>query len=159
MKRRLIFIFTLCAMLYVLCVPLAQAVPGTVTTSWTHYPQHEVSILTVSWVGGTVGEAGTVPATALPAFQGWVFQFITDPGATAPTTLYDITLPDADGLDVAGATLMDRSATVTGRAMPLLATSTYGPWWVDSVLTFTLTNNSVASSTGTLKIYIKRRDW
>ena len=156
MKRKLVFALTLCAFI-VLLHGLAFAVPGTVATSWTHYPQHDVSILTVSWVGGTVGDAGTVPATVLPAFQGWVFQFITDPGATAPTTLYDIILPDADGLDVAGATLMNRSATVTERAMPLIATSTYGAWWVDSALTFTLTNNSVASSSGTLKIYIKRK--
>ncbi len=156
MKRKLFFLLVLCALLFALCNS-AFAVVGTVTTSWTHYPQHDVSILTVSWVGGTAGDAGTVPATALPTFQGWVFQFITDPGATAPTALYDITLPDGDALDVSGGTLMNRSATVTERAMPLIATSTYGTWWVDTALTFTLTNNSVASSTGTLKIYIKRK--
>ena len=157
MRKRFIFILTLFILLFALCVNSFAAV-GTVTTSWTHHPQYEVSILTVSWVAGTGAEVGTVPATALPTFQGWVFQFITDPGATAPTTLYDITLPDADALDVSGGTLMDRSATVTQRAMPLVATSTYKAWWVDTALTFTLTNNSVSAATGTLKIYIRRRE-
>ena len=157
MKRGLVFALMLFALL-AFCLPV-QAAVGTVTVSWTHYPQHEVSVLTVSWVAGTGAEVGTVPATALPEFQGWVFQFITDPGATAPTTLYDITLPDVDALDVSGGTLMNRSATVTERAMPLIATSTYGAWWINSVLTFTLANNSVSAATGTLRIYIKRRDW
>lgn len=155
MKRTFTFILVL---LMLLVVPPAFAAVGTVTTSWTHHPQHEVSILTVSWVAGTGAEIGTVPATALPTFQGWVFQFITDPGTTAPTANYDITLPDVDGLDVSGAQLMDRSATVTQRAMPLVATSTYKSWWVDTALTFTLTNNSVSAATGTLKIYVRRRE-
>lgn len=164
MKRKWIFAFAFLFLISILPISLSPDLPigvrnaqaaGTVSTSWTHYPTHDVSILTVSWVGDATN--GTVPATALPTFQGWVFQFITDPGATAPTTLYDITLPDGDSLDVSGGTLMNRSATVTERAMPLIATSTYGAWWVDSALTFTLTNNSVVSATGTLKIYINRR--
>jgi hypothetical protein len=157
MKQKWVSVFLFCVFLFFAQAP-AFAAMGTVSYSWTHHPQHEVSILIVTWVGGTAPDTGLVPATTLPSFQGWVFQFITDPGTPAPTAAYDITLPDANGLDVAGGTLIDRSATVTERSMPLVATSTYKAWWVDTALTFTLTNNAVSAATGTLKIYIRRRE-
>lgn len=45
--------------------------------------------------------------------EGWYLESVeTDPG-TAPTTLYDMTISDAYGYDVAGGLLTNRSATVT----------------------------------------------
>ena len=46
-------------------------------------------------------------------FNGQAFRLITIPHATAPTTLYDITIKDADGVDVLNGLGADRSATVT----------------------------------------------
>lgn len=154
MKKRLLSLLALSAIFFALICGSAQAV-GTVTQAWTHYPNHELSILIVTWVGDVAN--GTVPATALSSFSGYIIKTVTDPGSPAPTDLYDIVLSDTDGLDVMGGTLMDRSTTVTQQAYPLLATSYYRPAFVCTTVTFTLTNNSVNSATGVLRIYIKRR--
>ena len=62
----------------------------------------------------------------------------TDPGATAPTTLYDITLVNANGRDVMGGALADRSATVTEDTMPL-KNGNYTVVHNDGLLTITVT--------------------
>lgn len=96
-----------------------------------------------------VGDAsdGTVPATALPAFAGELIALETDPGATAPTTLYDITLLDASGYDVLQGVGANRSATVTEKvAVVFTGTSVHPPIAGDDVLTLTIAGQSVNSA-------------
>ncbi|KKN14825.1 hypothetical protein LCGC14_0992340 [marine sediment metagenome] len=63
--------------------------------------------------------------------NGWILRVQTDPGITAPDSDYDITIKDANGQDVMGGALADRSATLTESTRPLSkgnyeAVETYG---------------------------------
>lgn len=79
------------------CAP-AWAAAGTVTKSEVTYSA--LKKVTFSWTSGTGAEGGTASATTAAAFDGLVVGFTTDPGLTAPTDNYDITITDADGHDV-----------------------------------------------------------
>jgi len=106
-----------------LSLPALALAAGTVTQSTTCDGQLRQCTLTFSWTGDASN--GTVPATATSTentgfIKGMYLYLVeTDPGSTAPTTLYDITLVDLNSLDVMGGTLANRSATVTENAMPL----------------------------------------
>lgn len=121
---------------------------------------NDLYIITLSW---TAGAGGVVTAVPLPIpisglIQGrYIIQVITVPGSAgaAPTALYDITLVDPNGIDIMGGTLADRSATVTEVARPLPDPTKYSGL-ITGVLTFTLTNNTNASATGTVKLFISR---
>jgi len=90
---------------------------------------------------------GSVPATASSAtnttyIQGWfIIAVITDPGATAPTDDYDITLTYS-GLDLMGGNLANRDTANTEIAYPASNAPVLG------AITFTLTNNLVNSAVG-----------
>lgn len=136
-------------------VSIASAA-GTVTQSYTktdRYVDETVRELTFSWTGDA--SDGTVPATATTAaVNGYVFMAVTNPGSTAPTDNYDITLTDADGVDIFGAELSNRDTTNSEQAVPKIGSATYGSRYVNSVLTLNITGNSVVSATGVVRIYI-----
>jgi hypothetical protein len=131
----------------------AWATDGTCTVSYANV-NSEVSTITWTWTASI--DNATVPSTASGAVKGWVFMATTDPGATAPQALYDIVLNDSDSVDIFGAELNDRSATVSQHAVPKIGSSYYGPRFVNGTLTMILTNNNVNSATGILKIYYYR---
>ncbi len=99
-----------------------------------------------SWTSTAGGAADLVTAET---YSGLVQTLVTDPGATAPTTLYDITITDADGIDVLAGAGADRSATATEY---VLAASLGG--CVDSVLTLNVTNAGNAKA-GDVYLYIR----
>jgi len=103
----------------------------------------------------TTDSSGNFTATdsAYP-IEGYLLLVETDPSATAPTTLYDITLKDANGVDVMGGALSDRSATATEMTMPKL-NGNYTMIPVPGVLTMDVTNAG-NSKTGTIRIYFVR---
>jgi hypothetical protein len=87
----------------------------------------------------------------LETLKGYYIYIIrTNPGATAPTTLYDITLPDTSGVDLAGGMLANRSATATERVIPKIDTvnDIYGGSTIWTAPVLTITNNAVNSATG-----------
>lgn len=104
---------------------------------------------------------GSVPDTAISANQAKVLRGlkailgVTNPGATAPTANYDITLVDADGVDVFGGSLTNRSDTASEQAKPDM-TTLGGSRMVNGTLTFKLANNSVNSALGTCAIYFEK---
>ena len=109
-------------------------------------------IITLSWA--CEAGAATIPNTTIGAetygIKGWYFYSAeTNPGATAPTTLYDITILDADGADLAGSLLMNRSATLTEGPIAMALGTTGHPPVVRGDLTFTLSNNAVNAALGT----------
>lgn len=116
--------------------------------------------LTFTWTGAAAGGAvpnETTTTEITKAIKGmYITEVRTNPGATAPTTLYDIVLNDADGIDLMGGTLADRSATVSERAIPALSTGVYGATMITSTLTMVITNQAVNSATGTVKVYLSR---
>ena len=78
------------------------------TTEKTHTI---VKKITFAWTSDSV--TGTATGTTTNSYDGKLITLVTDPGATAPTTLYDVTVTDADGHDVLVGAGADRSATVT----------------------------------------------
>lgn len=126
---------------------------GTVTQAWT-YPTSKVKVLTFSWTADAA--AATVPATASnDNMDGYIILVVTDPGTTAPTDNYDITLTDGNSVDAMGGNLADRDTANTEQAVPKIGT-VYGGRYVSGILTLNISNNAVNSATGTVKIYIER---
>jgi len=97
---------------------------------------------------------GSFPATASRPIDGWIIRVETNPGATAPTALWGLTLLDQDGLDVMGGVIAagattGRSATATQHVM---APQPY----VRGAVTITPTGNSVNSAVVVLRITVLR---
>jgi len=108
----------------------------------------EVACMTFTWTGeGGAGEVA--PMDSDIEIDGWILYAVTNPGSTAPTDDYDITLVDADGIDVAGGQLIDRDTAnsevclldIDSNAMP-------AGRFVDGTITFTITNQAVTTALG-----------
>lgn len=95
---------------------------------------------------------GSVPSTSF-GLRGWIFMVVTNPGDTVPDANYDIVLNDADGLDIMGGTLANRSDTLTQQAFPILVGTTYGERFVDGQLTLVISNNTVVEAEILVSIY------
>ena len=83
------------------------------------------------------------PETALTEkIDGFLLAMESNPGGTAPTANYDITLEDGDGLDVLGGAGANRHTSTS--EMAGLPFGTYFHWPVSPEQTYTLkiTNNS-----------------
>lgn len=119
---------------------------------------HDIFKLLIEWVGDASG--GTVPQTAFSAsdlkfLRGrYCVLAVTDPGSTAPTDNYDITIEDEYGVDVFGGSLTNRDTANSEQAIPQigtgLASRLCGGTW-----TFKLSGNSVNSATGKLCLYFE----
>jgi len=159
MKRLTMIIF---AALFALTVGTPAHAVGTVTQKLDKYPNANLQVVTFTWTADAA--AATIPSTATTdaitaAIIGWyVWAIETDPGSTAPTAAYDIVLNDANGFDIAGGQLANRSATATEKVIPKLdaTTSLYGAHLVNSALTLVITNNLVNSATGTVKLILTK---
>ena len=132
----------------------AWAAVGTNVVSYANV-NDEVSTITWTWTANSAD--ATVPSAASSSFKGWVFMATTDPGTVSPQDNYDIVLNDADAVDIFGAELNNRSATVSQHTIPKIGSSYYGPRFINGTLTMVLTNNNVNSATGILKIYYYRK--
>lgn len=123
---------------------------GTVTL--THYQIGNVRRINFSCVADA--SDGSFPATALPAFEGRLIGLHTNPGATAPTANYDITLIDGDGIDRLQGVGANRS-TSASEQVPIVyaSTSVNPPVSKDETLTLTIANNAVNSAIVVGNIY------
>lgn len=96
---------------------------------------------------------GSVPTIALPSIEGALLELRTNPGSTAPTDNYDVTLVDADGLDRLQGVGANRDTTNTEAAAIVFSGTSVRPVvGADDVLTLTVANNAVNSATGTIAI-------
>lgn len=68
-----------------------------------------------SWTSTDLGVV--TGAITTNKYSGELVRFITDPGATAPTAAYDVTILDEDGVDVLIGAGADRSATATEQVL------------------------------------------
>jgi hypothetical protein len=102
---------------------------------------------------------GTVTAYALTKkVSGRLLALETDPGSTAPTDNYDLTITDANGLDVLQGVGANRHTTTTQMAAIVFSgTSVHPPVAMGDTLTLNVTNNSVNSATFTVKLYVEGR--
>lgn len=113
----------------------------------------DIYTIEYNWVADAAD--ATVPATAAPEIDGLVFMAVTDPGAVAPTDLYDITLTDSDSCDVFGGELANRSTSAIQHAAPLVG-NFYGQRYVKGAMTLNISGNAVNSATGKVKVYIAK---
>lgn len=93
--------------------------------------------------------SGVMSNTDTENIDGIVYMVETDPGTTAPTANYDMTLLNNNGIDIMGGNLANRSATLTQRASPL----NYQAQPVKGPLTLTMSNNSVVNAMFTVRIW------
>ena len=110
-----------------------------------------VGVITLTATGDASN--GSFPAVALIAkISGKLLAIGTNPGATSPTSLYDIALDDAEGHDVLEGAGANRDTANTEKAAVLLS-SLHPPVAKSDVLTFKITNNIVNSAIIVTKIY------
>jgi len=130
---------------------LVIASASNAATTINNYSFGEMRTMVISW---TAEADGSFVAAQTNAINGVIWWVETDPGATAPTAAYDITLKNADGLDVMGGKLADRSATATEGSQPYDAGgSVYLKIPVRGPLTIAITNNIVNAAVGTITIF------
>ena len=138
----------------------AWAAGATVTPTYVPVPHSSVWVLTFTWLADDGN--GTVPTTIWgdgvteQPIYGYVVRATTNPGTTAPQDNYDITLTDADGIDVMGGALMNRDTVTSEHVGSLLQAGNFDWCFVDGTLTLNLSGNNVNSATGVLKVYIQR---
>jgi len=117
-----------------------------VKTSSIDYGQG-YSKVTITCTGDSTN--GTFTSTSLPVPVGWITRVETNPGSPAPDSNYDITLTNANGLDMAQGNLANRSATVT----QFIETVN---WQTDGSLTVNISGNTVNSAIIVIEVYIGR---
>ena len=66
----------------------------------------QVKTISWSWVSDASGDVSGAGDTA--PIDGVIYRWATNPGSTAPTANYDITVLDSDGADVAAGLLANR---------------------------------------------------
>lgn len=96
---------------------------------------------------------GSVPDTTLNRLRGFIVRVKTNPGATAPTDDYDLSLEDSDGDDVLVTLLNDRDTADSEFVTPSDSSAPV-PIYVNGNYTLALANNSVNSATGSVEFWI-----
>lgn len=127
----------------------------TVLTKSTRVLDHgqKVYVYKVAWTASSVD--GSIIDTTLTGVHGSLMKVITNPGSTAPTANYDITIADADDatLDAANSLLLNRHTTNTEVVFPVGATGATALWFQPGNYTLSIANNSVNSATGVIWLY------
>lgn len=143
-----------------LLIPVMGFAEGTVTVTKSTVNGGELEIVAFAFIANSTGLA-TVPATSSSTVypenkSGYIIKVVTDPGSTAPTDNYDVTLIDATtGADLLGGEGMNRDTATSEEAIPKIG-SAYGANFVPGAFTMTLTGNAVVSATGTVYVYIAK---
>jgi len=148
-----LFVFLLIAAL-LCCLAPAPAAAADLdyngVTDYTGFSVHEF-VLTMDSGGATAQEWSK-------GLKGIVIAVDTDPGTTAPTDNYDMTIKDSYGVDIMGGALANRDTANSERAWPLFNDGTdkhvvHAP--VAGALTFGVdaASNLVGNATVTIRVY------
>lgn len=114
---------------------------------------NQVRLIKVTWTSDAGGELDGTDNCDV-TINGYIHQVITDPHATAPTTLYDIAFLSSVGGDVMGTALSNRSATVTEVAYPLASAVVVEPY-VNGNISIEIDAAGNAKK-GTIYIYVRQ---
>lgn len=157
MKRYTIIMAIVAALL----IPCLMFAAGTVTQSYAPVYSSEgntnMATLSFAWTTDSSESAtATTNTTISDQIAGkYVTAAITDPDAAdAPAASYDIVVTDANGVDIMGGKLADRSATATEQARPYIG-SDCAPRPVAGALTLTVTSAGSGKS-GITILYLSR---
>ena len=163
MKR--INIFIMIAVLGLLLFVASAFAAAPQVSSWTESTERMADgyrITTWTW---TADSTGYVPnRTSSRKIKGVLFQALTMPDSSLvpavedssgryPSANYDITIESADSLDVMGATLANRSATLTEWTPPKSPDGTEWTFFVNSKMNVKLTNNIIPNARGVIKLF------
>jgi hypothetical protein len=89
----------------------------------------------IDWTSDASGNADV----SIANLYGFLIKLVTDPGSTAPTDDYDITLMDENGIDALAGAGMNRDTSTTEQVYPT-ATSAAIPVFLCGTHTFTVAN-------------------
>jgi hypothetical protein len=118
----------------------------------THYTLGKIRKLQCACTADSGDGSFAVALTA--KFEGHLLKLVTDPGTTAPTASYDITLVDQYGADVLEGVGANRHESNTETANIVYTGTGTHPCVDDSdTLTLTFSGNSVNSATVTVVLY------
>ena len=145
MKRMLLALVML-----VLMTSLAFGAGTATVAAPTYNNERDKGFIVITWTGDA--SDGSVPAATISMVSyklvGWyLYSIETDPGSTAPSDNYDITITDANSLDICYSQALNRDTSNTEIAF--CTTSGKGFYVVRGNLIFNLSGNSEASATGT----------
>lgn len=149
MLRRYLILFTLAALLYG---------AGTVTqTLMVHSTDRETLKITADVTADASN--GSVPATVLlrsggtvANTDGWAIVSVeTDPGGTAPTDNWDLTITNPQGVDLLGGACANRDTSNSESCTPTALIP------IDGNLTLNVSGNSVNSATIRIVVNLARR--
>jgi hypothetical protein len=99
-------------------------------------------------------ETNSATGTTTDVYSGQVLELVTDPGSAAPTDNYDVTITDADGVDVLAGQGADRDTANTEYVIH--SDSTPLGVVADSQLTLSI-GTAGDAKTGTVYLYLGRR--
>ena len=137
-------------------VAYAAGSSNSYSIEWGESRTGRMAVVTWVWVADDTN--ATVPDSALSTTHAALLKYFfadmgeTIPGAvTAPTALYDATLEDANGMDVFGGKLTNRSDPAKEQVLPAIG-GALGSRAIHTGLTLKIANNSVNDATGTVII-------
>lgn len=119
-------------------------------TAITETYQGSVKKIKFAFTSGEGAYAGAASATTTQHYSGEILQVVTDPGSTAPTADWDLTITDADSLDILKGNGADRDTANTEYIVG--STTTTLP--AIGQLTFNVTNAG-NQKTGTVYVWIR----
>jgi hypothetical protein len=148
---------------------LALADEGTVTVTRTRL-HDDVDVINFAFIANSTGDVPSTSTsvetcqsrggdkTCYPAGGGarigYIHKVTTDPGSTAPTDDYDITLTDdTTGADLLGGEGADRDTANTEEVVPKIGNAYAGNVAFTS-FTLNLSGNTANGATGTVYVYV-----
>lgn len=116
------------------------------STTLTHYTVGHVRRIVVDFVAAA---DGSIPDTTFPSIEGRLMELTTNPGATAPTDNYDLTLVDDQAVDRLQGLGANRDTANTESLPIVYSGSTIHPVVSRTdALTLKFANNSVNGAVG-----------
>ena len=132
------------AAIVVLLLPNMAIAAGSCTAATV--TKQSITVTTYTCTGDS--SDGSYPTKASDvSIRGWVYAVDTIPGTPNPTAAWDATLKNANGYDIMGGVILNRSASAAERVTPTVTA------WVDGPLTLAITGNSVNSAVIVIKVY------
>lgn len=147
--RKLSLFIAIISLVFLLFASGVRAADSSVTTDLV-YITGDYFYVSYDW---TAASNGSVTSTAGPSVYGYIVLVVTDPGATAPTDDYTITLTDPNSVDVMGGALADCDESNTEQWLPKIG-NIYGSRFVNGPLTLNISDNTEDSATGVVYVYM-----
>lgn len=145
----------------VLMLPVQLQAAGTVTQTPTNSmhlcSSYNLCSMTFNWTSDASGNADQESTFPI---DGYIVKVITNPGATAPTDNYDITLTNSDSIDVVHGTLANRDTSTSEEIVPIPADNValYGGSAVFGKITLNVTNAG-DSKVGAVTVIFEREGY